>query len=444
MSSNQMDITKNLEEAGIIPESPKKRSPARFLWLLLPIALIAIVTWRFIFQAPEEAAVEAAAPVIVSVPSRGSLEQSVSFPGNLRAEAMTTVVPKVSGRIEQMLVEEGQVVRDGQLLAVIEDDIVRLQMEGAKAAFDAASAQLQKVMQAVRPEELESARASLAQAEEDLENARNNLDRTRRLYEAGTVAKSKFEEAENQFKSAETEIENAQRSLTIMEEGARAEDIAMARANSEGARGQLEMAMLQLSYAEIAAPVDGTVIRVHSDPGNMTGPGTPLISIMSTGTVFADVAVPEKFYSRFIGREGSLQAMVDVSAYPEREPFEGRVTNIASFIDAASRTFTVEVLVEDLAGLLKPGMFVNIEFIVQETDNTLIVPSTAVLFRDREQVVFLYDDSTGTVVMVPVETGLTSDGMVEIISGLADDAPIIVEGNAFLEAGQRVKVLESK
>ncbi|MBU8914181.1 MAG: efflux RND transporter periplasmic adaptor subunit [Spirochaetales bacterium] len=421
-----------------------KIRPAHALWLI-PVALIAIPGWRWLQSRDAEEPARVGVPVVVAQPTTGDLEIVLSYPGNLVAESTATVVPRIGGEVMQVLVSENERVTAGDPLVRMDDDIVRIQSEQALAAWQAALAQLDKAVRGVRPEELESAQATVSQSERDIEVAQTSLDRTRRLYDAGTVPTVDYENAENQLQSARTQLENARRSLALMEQGASEEDVAMATANADAAHKSYELALLQLEFATVSAPVSGTVARIMVEEGNSVGPGTPLLAIINDDLIYANVAVPEKHYGEFGARQGSISARVAPIAYPDNPVLTGRVTSIAPIIDARSRTFNVEIAVQNRGSLLRPGMFVNVELVMERVTDALIVPQSAVLFRNNSSVVYVVEvHSEPTVRMVPVETGVTQGTWVQIVSGLAPDAALAIEGNAFLEDGQVVRPIEAE
>ena len=419
----------------------KKRSK-KLLLLFIPVLFVAIPLVRLLLKPSEEEKVETGTPVIIASPKTGVIRNILSYPGNLIAETTTTIVPKIAGKILKIHVIENQRIEKNQLLVSLEDDIVRLQMEQAKAAYTAAEAQSLKAQRGVRIEELDNARASVNQAEEALEIAQSNLTRTKTLYDSGTIAKAKFEEIQNQFRSAETDVENAKRSLTLMEQGASDEDLAMAGANADAAAKRLELAQLQLDYAGVRSPVSGTIAKILVEEGNMAGPGVPLLAIINYDLIFADVAIPEKYYGSISGQGDTIHAEVFPIAYPDLPPFPGEITGIAPIIDPQSRTFNVEVGLENLSSLLKPGMFVNVNIILNQINNALLVPSLSLLHRNNQQVVFvLAEGNSFHARMVTVETGMESGGFTQILSGITLEDEIIIEGNAFLENDQLIQVV---
>ncbi len=420
----------------------KKKISKKLLLLVIPLIFIAVPLFRILLKPAEEEKAETGTPVIVSVPEKGTIRNTLSYPGNLMAETTTTIVPKIAGKVLTIYVEENQIIVKDQILFSLEDDVVRLQMEQAKAAWTAAEAQYSKAQRGVRVEELESVRASVNQAEEALEIAASNLERTEILYNSGTIARAKYEEVLNLYRSADTDVENAKRSLRLMEQGASDEDLAMAQANADAAGKQYELAQLQLDFALVRSPVSGTIAKILVEEGNMVGPGIPLLAVVNYDLIFADVAVPEKHYGNISGKGETIRAEIFPIAYTELPPFPGEITGIAPIIDPQSRTFNVEIAVKNGSSLLRPGMFVNANIILDQIENAMMVPSRAVLFRNGQEVVFLLTEGNSYhASMVPVETGIEEGGFVQILSGLTFEDSVIVKGNAFLEDNQLVEVV---
>lgn len=427
------------------PRTGTRRLRGIVVILALAGVFVALPVWRYLAALRAEPPVVAATPVVVGSPRLDTIERRLRYTGNLHADSTVTAIARIPGTVDAVQVRSGETVAAGDAVAVIDDATVRLQTQQAAAAYAAARAQYEMARTGVREQELESARASLEQAEEDVAAATANFERTERLFEAGTVARSRFEDAENALRAARTQLENARRSFRMMEQGARPEEIEMARANADAARNQYELAQLQLGYARVTAPIAGTVARVLVQEGNSVSAGTPLIAIVTDGVINATVAVPERHYGAVLAAGAEIEARIVPIAYADREPFPGRVTSVDTVIDGESRTFGVEIAIENPQGLLRPGMFVNATLILERRDDALMVPTSAIVFRDGRRVVFTVDDEQSPrASTAPVEIGTQDSGWVEVLSGITADDTIVIEGNAFLENGQRIQIAERR
>ena len=411
--------------------------------VLLVIGMAAIVAVRLFSKKDADSGTEAGVVVVAGYAQRSEIEEILRYPGTLIPKGTVTVVPKISGRIAELLVKEGDPVSLGQRLLTIEDDSVRLQMKQALSAWNAALAQYRKAERGVREGELESAKASLGQAEEDLAVAERGFERSKRLLEAGAIARAKFEESENALSTARTELENARRSVQMMEEGASSEELDMAQSNADAMEAQYNLAKLQFDYARVAAPVSGIVARVFVDEGNTVGVGSPLLTLVAEDPIGVSIAVPEKYYGRFLNSERDLSVRVFPVAYPDQDPFVGAVSAVAHVIDTTSRTFVVEATIENRQRLLRPGMYVNAEIITGSREDVMVVPRTAIVLRNDNTVVFRIDEGNSHhVSMVTVKTGMTSNNMIEIIGMISTSDILVLRGNSFLEDGQQVRLVE--
>ncbi len=415
------------------------------------IALIVLVVGTFlgipaarVLFAPEVAGPsDPPAPVRVGVPIRADAERTVRYAGNLTPEASTTILPRVSGRVTAIPVRQNQFVAAGDVIARIEDEVLRLQVEQARAAFEAADAQYRQAVRGVRTGELDIVRAEVEQAETELETARSNLERTERLYEAEAVSRSDYESAVDRFQSAQTQVANARRQLDLMESGASEEELAMARANADAAARQLELAELQLDYATVRTPVAGSVARVMAEVGQMVGTESPIAAVVNDRLIYARITIPERFYGDFLGSEGTMQVRIRPEAYPDDAPFEGTVSTVASIIDAASRTFEVEVAIPNADGRLRPGMYVNAVFVLESWGEALQIPDSAVYRRDGATVVYTVESaSPARASVVEVRTEDLPGEFTLVHDGLDGSERLIVEGAAFLADGEDVEVID--
>lgn len=430
-------------------ESGAGRKPRRFWRFVLAAVFIAIGVGIVItvinMSAEEKPDEEPGVAVVTGRAERQIIEKVLRYPGTLMSSSTVTVVPKIAGKIEHIAVDEGWKIEKNQLLVTLEDRTARIQAEQAYSAWMAADAQFKKAQRGVREQELDNVRASVRQAEEDLAAAEKNLERSKRLYDAGTIARAEYEKSDTAFGSAKTTLENAQRSLQLMEQGASSEELDMARSNAEALNSQYELAKLQLEYSQVRAPVSGTVAKVLVDSGNLVGAGTPLIAIVQEDPISVAIAVPEKHYALFSNDTSEIMVRVFATAYPSRKLFTGKISMVAPVIDVGSRTFSVLASVVNRERLLKPGMYVNTEIVVEKRPGVLVIPESTVAMRDGGFVVFkLVEGNSFHVVMIPVETGIRQGGKIEIASGIDDSDVLVIQGNAFLEDGQKVRVVEQR
>jgi HlyD family secretion protein len=413
---------------------------------LVAIAVVAVLAalvgwsvWSRLGRRPAEAA-PVAVPVSVQAARRGSIARTLRYAGTLEPRAMVTVLAKVPGRVERILVSEGDAVRAGRLLVLMEDDVARLQADQASATLATAQAQLEKAQRGVRPEELASAQATLASAEKDLADAETAGGRSERLYAEGAIAVTAREEAQGRLRAARTAVENARRGVQMMQQGAGSEEQRMAESQLAAAQAQYDLAKLNLDNTRISAPIGGEIARVLIDEGNLAGTATPLLVIVNEAAMVVKAAVPERHYAEFLAGAQAMRAEAAFAALPDRGPLPGRLISVSPTVDPSTRTFTAEVEVADPVGELRSGMYATVTFAVERAEDALLVPAAALGTRAGARGVFVVDGDTAR--FRALRTGIEDGEAVQVLEGLAEADRVVVDGNAFLEDGQRVSVGE--
>ncbi len=209
-------------------------------------------------------------------------------------EANYVYVPATNaGRLNQITVEEGNTVTEGQLLFSLDDDQYRAVLSAAVAQRAAAEATWRNLETGNREEENDVIRASLMQAEANQELAKTTLDRTLKLRKSGFVSDSQVDSAQAQYDSANAAVANLQAQLAVAELPARPEQLAAAKANYNAAVANVEAAEVQLDDRTVESPVGGVVDRVYYKTGEVVGVGSPVLSILPPGELKVEFFVPE-------------------------------------------------------------------------------------------------------------------------------------------------------
>ncbi len=338
------------------------------------------------------------APMTVEIAPtrRETVSEHITVVGNLIGAATVEVVPKVSGRLQNVAVKLGDAVRKGQTLAQVEDREIREQVRQAEASF-------------------EVARATVRQREADLKFAETALERSRSLFSRNLLPRQTLDDAEARYQAAEAQL-----------------DLARAQFNQSQAR--LDESRITLGNTTIASPVDGFVAKRNLDPGGFASQNSPVVSVVDLSTVRMVANLIEKDAKRV---HTGTEAAVEVDAYPG-ERFAGRVARVAPVFDPATRTAEMEIEVPNRSGRLKPGMYARVNLTVGVRENALVVPRNAVVDIEGRRGVFVPQENRAS--FRPVETGLQDENRVEITSGLNEGARVITTGALALRDGDPIQV----
>ncbi|RMF04906.1 MAG: HlyD family efflux transporter periplasmic adaptor subunit, partial [Chloroflexi bacterium] len=356
-----------------------------------------------------------AVPVEVAPVERGNISLLLNYTGNLQAQSDVTLVPKVSGQLEKLLVGVGDPVKKGDPIAVIEGDVYRAQLKQAQAALKQARLNLEKMEQGARPEEIAAARnalqlaraalndvetiddnerttaaAALANAQAAVRRAQSEYDKVAWAGQVGQLPQGlALEQATNAYEQAlaaynlqtnpgdatlaplEAQVVQAELKLTLAEKPFRPVDFELARAGIEQAEAAVELAALQVEYTTLNAPIDGVVAELYVDEGDMVGSSAPFGLVVSDQTEVKINVEESRLGQVFKGQHVSL----NVAAYPGVD-FPAVVSNVAPVADASTHTFEVTIVPLDEQGLLRSGMFADTTLLAEEKTNTLLVPLT--------------------------------------------------------------------
>ena len=213
-----------------------------------------------------------------------------------------------------------------------------------------------------------------------------------------------------------------------------ANDIDQLKFDLENARAVNRLANLEMSYANVTAPIAGVVAERSIKTSNFVQINTPIFRIVDTSRLEATLNVPERELATL---KAGLPVQLQVDALPGR-PFLGRVDRVAPVIDSGSGTFRVICAFES-GGLLQPGMFGRIKIDYDQRADALVVPRVALLDDEGDPAVFAV--KSGKAARVPVKLGYIDGQWAEIRSGLAEGAQVVVAGKTALRDGTLVQVL---
>ncbi|SHJ44665.1 HlyD family secretion protein [Propionispora hippei] len=291
---------------------------------------------------------------------------------------IVNISAKVTGRVEKLLVQEGDAVTAGQVVATIEQREFQAQLEQAQAALAAAQAKLALAEAGNRPQEIAEAGASVTQAQATLENARKEYERVEALYRQGGISAQQRDAAKTAWEVAKAQCEAAQNSYSVTNEGSRPEDIKMLQAQVQQAQAAVKSAQVQLDDTVIKAPVSGTLALKSVEDGEVVSAGQPLVSIAN----LSDVWIAANIEETYIGKvKAGQEVSFTIDAYPGKT-FTGKVKEVGPAAGSqfallpnenTSGNFTkvtqrlpIKIQAENAAdGELKPGMSAIIEIHVR-------------------------------------------------------------------------------
>lgn len=275
---------------------------------------------------------------------------------------------KVPGRVAKFLVTEGQMVKQGDTLVLLDSPEVEAKLLQAKAAERAASALSEKAANGAREEQIKSAYEMWQKALAGLEVAKKSYDRVLNLFEKEVVPAQKKDEAEANYKAMLATEQAAKLQYELAMKGAAEEDKSAAKAQLSRARGAVAEVRSYLSETVLLSPIDGEVSEIFPQRGELVGSGAPIMNIADVADVWVTFNIREKDYQKFAkGSEfkafvpamGNKELTLKVSFVKDMGAFAAwKATKVSGEFD--SKTFEIRAVPVDAEGLV-PGMSVIVK-----------------------------------------------------------------------------------
>ncbi len=221
-----------------------------------------------------------------------------------------------SGRIEKILVHEGDQVKAGQLLARLNPARYQAELKRLEAELLLQQHEVAKLEQGSRPEEIKAAGARLKGLTVRMDNARLTYRRLRKMYAKKSIARQKVDDAQAVYRDLKEEVLAARQELNLTVKGPRAEDIAAARAKLRAKKAAVSLARIQLKDTKVYAPADGVIQDRIMEPGDMAFPNTPVLTLARTNPVWVRAYIPEANLGKI--RLG-MKAVITTDSFPGRK-----------------------------------------------------------------------------------------------------------------------------
>jgi multidrug efflux pump subunit AcrA (membrane-fusion protein) len=378
-------------------------------------------------------------PVEVTRVKKELMHIEISTVGTVFPLQEVVVTPKVAGKIEKILVKEGDFAKAGDILIKLEQTDFLLVVRQVEAALGTARANLANLLAGTRVEKIEQAKAALHQAQANLTNIEKEYQRMKQLATIGVIAQRQLDATIAQHESAIAQVKQAQEQLDMLKKGPTEEEIEFARAQVSQAEAGVAVARNNLMETVVKATFSGLITARFVDEGVQvyTAPKTEILKLTDVSRVKIIVPVSERDFPRVkIGTPA--ESKIDALA---GEIFHGRVTRITPEIDSISRNFKVEVEISNPNLRLKSGMFTNIRLFVGQKEVLTILRET--LITDLVTgVSYVFVTEGDQAVRRKLTLGERSGLLIEVLEGLKEGENLIIKGQNRLQQGSKVKIIQ--
>jgi HlyD family secretion protein len=282
--------------------------------------------------------------------------------GNIEAHE-SLVSFKVTGRIVDLPVEEGQAMKEGGFLARLDSEDYRQQVAMDEATAHVRHSQLELGLAGSRAQDIEASKQSIVDAKADVEQKKKDYERYQALFEKDEIPGQTRDQAATNLIRAQATYNRAQQNYNELVEGTRKEELAVERANLHQAHEDLDLSRIRLKYTELRAPFDGVILERQAELGEVVSPGTPIVTLADLDHLWVRVYVPETDLGQV--RWGQ-DVTVRTDTYPNKN-YHGRISFISSEAEFTPKSvqtekervtlvYRIKVDVENPNYELKPGM----------------------------------------------------------------------------------------
>jgi multidrug efflux pump subunit AcrA (membrane-fusion protein) len=387
--------------------------------------------------APDDAsdASRAAVTVQAAHPTIGAISEQVSADAVLSPVSQSAISPKISAPVRRFYVQRGSHVKEGQLLAVLENNDLAAAALDNKGTYSAAQATYKTATEAQVPEDAQRAELDVAQAKANLDLNQSIVNSRKQLFAQGAIPGRDLDTATAGLVQAQAAYDTAAKHLALLQSVSYAAALTAAKGQLTSAEGKYLGATAQVSYSEIHSPIAGVVTDRTLFAGETATAGTPLLTVMDTSSLLAKVHLSQSMSQRL-----ALGGQAEVTVPGMDQPLKAKITLISPALDPGSTTVEVWLRLANADAKLKVGTPVHVLVTGRTADHALLVPEAALVSSNAggNSVVVVAED--GTAHKRAIATGIHDSGQVQITSGLSQNDMVVTVGAFTIDDGTRVKV----
>lgn len=373
--------------------------------------------------------------VQVAAVEKTTIQHTITAQAILFPRQQAAIVPKISAPVQKFLVKRGSPVREGELLAVLENRDLSAAAQDTKGSYDQAQATYETTTGASLPEEIQKAEADAQQAQQALDAQEKVFQSRQQLFEQGALPRKELDQSRVDVTAARNQYAISKKHLDALMAIGKQQALKSAAGQLESAKGKYLGAQAQLSYSEIRSPIDGVVTDRPLYPGEMAAAGTPLLTVMDVSSVIAKAHIPQADAAALkIGDKGTM------TVPGIEEPIEGKVTVVSPALDPNSTTVEVWLEAKNPKHTLKPGTSVQLSLTAQTVKDALVIPATSVITTPDGASAVMLAGSDGRAHQKSVKLGIRNGDDVQVLEGVTASDKVVATGAYGLPDKTKIKI----
>lgn len=381
----------------------------------------------------EAPAVEVA--VQAEKPEQGEIAEHITADAVLAPIAQAAIEPKITAPVKKFYVQRGDRVREGELLATLENADLTAAALDNKGAYEAAQAAFATATKAQVPEDTQRAELDFAQAKANLELNESIVKSRKQLFAEGAIPGRDLDTAQAALVAAQATYDTTKMHLEAVQKVSREAALQAAQGELTSAEGKLQGADAEVSYSEIRSPINGVVTDRPLFASETATAGTPLITVMDTTSLLAKTHLAQS-----VAQQMKVGDTAAVRVPGIDEPVQAKVSMISPALDPGSTTVEIWLKIDNRDGVLKVGTPVKVLITGRTVAKAWKIPLSAVLTGEDGSKSVMVIGTDGTAHRKPVTLGINDGEDVQVLSGLEPNDEVITVGSYGLDEGTHVKV----
>lgn len=373
--------------------------------------------------------------VQVAAVEKTEIQHTITTQAILFPRQQAAIVPKISAPVQKFLVKRGSPVREGQLLAVLENRDLSAAAQENKGSYEQAQATYETTTAADLPEQIQKAEADAQQSQAALNAQQKVYESRQQLFEQGALPRKELDQSRVDFTQASNQYAIAKKHLDALMAIGKQQALRSAAGQLESAKGKYLGAEAQLSYSEIRSPINGVITDRPLYPGEMAAAGAALLTVMDVSSVIAKAHIPQSEAAALkIGDKGTMTVPgID-------DPIEGKVTVVSPALDPNSTTVEVWLEAKNPKHQLKPGTSVQLNLTAKTVKDALVVPASAVINAPDGSPAVMLAGADGRAHQKSVKLGIRNGDDVQIVDGVTASDKVVASGAYGLPDNTKIKV----
>ncbi|MDP8218775.1 MAG: HlyD family efflux transporter periplasmic adaptor subunit [Candidatus Theseobacter exili] len=370
-------------------------------------------------------------PDQIHIVKKRNIRQSIRGHGTLESSIKASITSPVSGPLDSIAASLGLKVKKGDILCEISQSNIKREYSVAKAELDKSASELEELKSLPDTDKIAEAKHNLEKKESQVEELKESISNKKVLLEKGFAASREIEELENQLQSEEYEKELSEKNLNDVSQPASAEDIALSEAKYAKLKAELETLKEQMTECTVKAEIDGTIVEWRIPDASAFDGDEEIASGSVIGTIAdlqKDLLVKAEVFERDIQLLKKGMEVVIYRDSSRRYPVKGTLSRISLVAETRGmiRKFPIEITInEEMGQAVRLGKTLEFDIVVREQKEVLSIPLAFLSQRNRKKGVW-QKKSDGSVVFIPVNTGIHDEMYVQILSGLKENDTIVL------------------